>query len=201
MQQEKKRKHYDAYYYHYQSSADSYSYHQVVDYTSLDSECLTARHTLIGLRLAFFFKWSEDGRGFNVIVGMLLLRMGIVGGRFLLLLEVVIRVEMDAKSSSAVAVAAVHRLGGGGHEKANNNNCWVDDCCLGVKRWAAVDDIIIIKPMLRLTNNANAVSSNDLMLLAINNQWLSADVSLNGCVEVLALAGSTAMRRSSIFTK
>jgi len=48
--------------------------------------------------------------------------------------------------------------------------------------------------MLRLTNNANAASSNDLMSLAINNQWLSADVSLNGCVEVLALDGSTAMR-------
>ena len=44
--------------------------------------------------------------------------------------------------------------------------------------------------MLRLTN-ANAASSNDLMSLAINNQWLSADVSLNGCVEVLALDGST----------
>mmetsp|Transcript_29867 Transcript_29867/g.45177 ORF Transcript_29867/g.45177 Transcript_29867/m.45177 type:complete len:84 (-) Transcript_29867:84-335(-) len=74
--------------------------------------------------------------------------MGIVGGRFLLLLEVVIRVEMDEKSSSAaVAVAAVRRLGlgGGGHEKANNNNCWVEDgCgCLGVKRWAAVDDIML----------------------------------------------------------
>eukprot|EP00984_Skeletonema_dohrnii_P026453 scaffold15825_cov85-Skeletonema_dohrnii-CCMP3373.AAC.1 len=79
---------------------------------------------------------------------ILLLRMGIVGGRFLLLLEVVIRVEMDAKSSSssAVAVVAVRRLGGGGHEEANNNNCWVEDgCgCLGVKRWAAVDDIIIM---------------------------------------------------------
>eukprot|EP00984_Skeletonema_dohrnii_P029020 scaffold19313_cov75-Skeletonema_dohrnii-CCMP3373.AAC.1 len=144
------------------------------------TECLTARQTLIGLRLAFafFFKWSEDGRGFNVIVGMLLLRMGIVGGRFLLLLlEVVIRVEMDEKSSSsAVAVAAVRRLGlggGGGHEEANNNNCWVEDGgCLGVKRWAAVDDIIM------LWN-----SSNDPMSLAINNQWLSADVSLNGCVE------------------
>ena len=75
--------------------------------------------------------------------------MGIVGGRFLLL-EVVIRVEMDAKSSSsavAAAVAAVRRLGGGGggHEKANNNNCWVEDGgCLGVKRWAAVDDIIML---------------------------------------------------------
>ena len=77
-----------------------------------------------------------------------MLRMGIVGGRFLLL-EVVIRVEMDAKSSSssAVAAAAVRRLGGGGggHEEANNNNCWVEDGgCLGVKRWAAVDDIIML---------------------------------------------------------
>jgi len=75
--------------------------------------------------------------------------MGIVGGRFLLLLEVVIRVEMDEKSSSAVAaaVAAVRRLGlgGGGHEEANNSNCWVEDGgCLGVKRWAAVDDIIML---------------------------------------------------------
>jgi len=72
--------------------------------------------------------------------------MGIVGGRFLLL-EVVISVEMDAKSSSVVAVAvAVRRLGlgGGGHE-ANNINCWVEDGgCLGVKRWAAVDDIIML---------------------------------------------------------
>eukprot|EP00984_Skeletonema_dohrnii_P012481 scaffold5075_cov102-Skeletonema_dohrnii-CCMP3373.AAC.1 len=109
------------------------------------TECLTARQTLIGLRLALLFKWSEDGRGFNVIVGMLLLRMGIVGGRFLLL-EDVIRVEMDEKSSLAVAVAARRLgLGGGGHEKANNNNCWVEDGgCLGVKRCAAVDDIIIM---------------------------------------------------------
>jgi len=73
--------------------------------------------------------------------------MGIGGGRFLLL-EVVIRVEMDEKSSSAAAAVRRLGLGRGGHE-ANNINCWVEDgCCLGVKRWAAVDDIIMLVELL-----------------------------------------------------